>query len=480
MTDKDNPSVIANRGEAIPVHTFPGSPPQTYRSHVRSSSQPPRAATPEGSSARDKLRSLQAHASGKIRQKLARNEEANAESPRRVQDRMMNMLLQQIIPSDQETDHEAGKQSRKTVQRPNFSIPTMSTNFRRFNARCGIIFVFQIKLEELFSWQRPTQTLSFLAIYTFICIDPHMLAIVPIAMLLYFVMFPSFVARHPPPPSFPPTNLYPLTGPPLAPASTVKPAPELSKDFFRNMRDLQNSMEDMSRLHDFIVTTIGPYTNFSDEKVSTALFITLFTTCLILFLIAPIIPWRLLFLLGGWASIISAHPTVAALIAASPANADAREQQSHSLIVQALDWANESITLDPAPEKREVEIFELQFRPLYYSPSDEWEPVTFAPVPYTPLSPARIAGERPKGCRDFEDVLAPSGWAYADKKWSLDLGAREWVEERLITGVEVEVEGGRWVVDVVEDEGKMKHGEWRRRRWVRVVERLGEEEEEWR
>lgn len=75
--------------------------------------------------------------------------------------------------------------------------------------------------------------------------------------------------------------------------------------------------------------------------------------------------------------------------------------------------------------------------------------------------------------------------------------SREWVEERCVTGVEVEIEGERWVTDLhyeigeeeiqgkgktkqedrmkrawEEARGESKKGEWRRRRWVRGVERI--------
>jgi integral peroxisomal membrane peroxin (PEX24) len=152
-------------------------------------------------------------------------------------------------------------------------------------------------------------------------------------------------------------------------------------------------------------------------------------------------------------------------------------------------FATRDISLSPDSEKRQVEIFELHYRPLY-APHSEWTPVLFSPVPYTPLSPGRIAGHRPTGAKAFEDVRPPDGWRWTDKKWSLDLLAREWVEERLISGVEVEVEGGRWVVDVNEEIIKSEEdvvgageesatakkrgyqvGEWRRRRWIRMVER---------
>ena len=70
------------------------------------------------------------------------------------------------------------------------------------------------------------------------------------------------------------------------------------------------------------------------------------------------------------------------------------------------------------------------------------------------------------------------------------MASREWVEQRMVQGVEVEVEGERWVADLAGDgdgnerlqgKGKMRDweegsgsermGEWRRRRWVRTVRR---------
>lgn len=46
-------------------------------------------------------------------------------------------LLQQMIPAGDVDDagRPKDRRSRKYVERPGFSIPTMSYNFRRFNAR---------------------------------------------------------------------------------------------------------------------------------------------------------------------------------------------------------------------------------------------------------------------------------------------------------------------------------------------------------
>ena len=157
-------------------------------------------------------------------------------------------------------------------------------------------------------------------------------------------------------------------------------------------------------------------------------------------------------------------------------------------------WISQDIILDAPAETREVEIFELQRRKG--GRNGEWEPWIFSPSPYDPLSPQRISGDRPKGATFFEDVEPPGGWEWGEKKWMLDLGSKEWVEERMVQGVEVEIEGERWVVDLVPERavddagnegayGKGKEqkrdreegnsvsvpGDWRRRRWIRTVRR---------
>ena len=287
---------------------------------------------------------------------------------------------------------------------------------------------------------------------------------------------------------------YTPRGPPLAPAATVKPVKELSKDFFRNMRDLQNSMDDFSNGHDQVVALLVPLTNFSNEALSSAVFQAMVVGVIFMTIAAHLIPWRFVFLLGGWAAICSGHPSVAKMLMASKEeHLDPHEKDAKTWVD---NWIANDVILDSAPETREVEIFELQKS----SRAGEWEPWLFAPSPYDPLSQNRISGDRPRGTRFFEDVAAPDGWVWSEKKWALDLWSREWVEERIITGVEVETEGERWVYDIYdENEGKTgvvdaseltkttkglsqasweegedaneRRGAWRRRRWVRLVKR---------
>lgn len=373
----------------------------------------------------------------------------------------------------------------------------MSNNFRRFNARIGVVFKFQARALRLFSWRQASHTLSFLAIYTFVCLDPYLISVLPLVALIIGVLIPAFLARHPAPPkgtlSSEQNVGYSPRGPPLAPAATVKPVKELSKDFFRNMRDLQNCMDDFSVAHDKVVALLVPVTNFSNEALSSAVFQALFVGGVFMTIAAHLLPWRFICLVGGWVAVCGSHPSVTRLLLAT------REEHLQPREAKARSWVDgwiaNDVILDSAPETREVEIFELQ----KMSDAGEWEPWVFSPSPYDPLSQPRITGDRPRGTRFFEDVLPPDGWEWSEKKWALDLWSREWVEERIITGVEVETEGERWVFDIYDDkeertgvvdatekskvkpmsrpsweegeDGNGRRGDWRRRRWVRLVKR---------
>ncbi|PYI05329.1 integral peroxisomal membrane peroxin [Aspergillus sclerotiicarbonarius CBS 121057] len=476
---------------------------------------------------------------------------------RSLQDRLFSKILEQVMPVE-DVDTESVSAGDKPIspdnKRPAFSLPLMANNFRRFNARIGIVFLFQTRVERLLSWKRTSHTLSFLFIYSFICLDPHLLVIIPFAILLFFVMVPAFLARHPPPPSTSTSSItpyYSYQGPALAPAKTIKPASETSKDFFRNMRDLQNCMADFSDVHDATVSAFAPLTNFSNEKLSSAVFLTCTLVTALLFLTAHLLPWRYILLVGGNAAILSLHPSFPDFVqsvagdmldpvAEQGAAADKKEQDSVDVggvviptspsAAVSLMGSLANISLDSYPEEREVEVFEIQYRSLAPYSESQWEHFLFSPMPYDPLSPSRIAGDRPKGCRFFEDVQPPTGWAWKGKKWELDLDCREWVVERMITGVGFEVSGsssesgmasgeiGGWVWDlppasfrdddevastlgyddldsthsprghdqrakkkgkerVSQDYEEKVHtgsnvmGEWRRRRWIRIVHR---------
>ncbi|KAJ5103972.1 hypothetical protein N7532_004501 [Penicillium argentinense] len=524
--DEENAEVLANRNEPIPVLSV--SKPKRERE-----------GSPDSAHSR-----------------------STSQSKNSIQDRLFSKLLQQVIPTDDDDDESnPGDQSFATSpKRPGFSLPAMSNNFRRFNARIGVVFLFQNRVERLLSWKTPTHTASFLFAYSFICLDPHLLLVLPLVVLLLFIMVPAFITRHPPPPSTSTsstTPYYSYEGPALAPARTIKPAPETSKDFFRNMRDLQNCMADFSDIHDATISVFAPLTNFSNEKLSSTIFLICTMAAVGLFLTAHLLPLRLIMLVAGNAAVLSNNPKIRLfcqglmedvgsglddLHLPLPGEGEDRDlfgtavPESPSAAISAMEKLVD-ISVDTDPEEREVEIFEVQHR-ITGSSESGWENFLFSPQPYDPLSPSRIAGDRPRGCRFFDDVRPPSGWKWKSKKWELDLDCREWVVERMITGVGFEVPGvtpegnaiidevGGWVWDLPppppppesrteekeelptmaygdletepessqtkngsssKDKAWVKYargdweeaaaasygvGEWRRRRWVRVVQRM--------
>jgi hypothetical protein len=336
----------------------------------------------------------------------------------------------------------------------------MSNNFRRFNARIGIVFLFQRRVEKLLTWRRPVQTLSLLSAYTFLVLNPQLLPTVPFFAAICFILVPAFTTRH----------LPDHDGPPIAPPRELRAVSDMSKDFFRNLRDLQNVMDDYSTAHDTVISTIGPPTNFHDETLSTGVFLLLLGCAATLLVFSAVIPWRELLLVGGWAGIAMGHPQVQRMVFAAH---DAHLVEPEKAVEKAAGgFMGRDITLNLVPETREVEIFELQRK---RGEEGEYEAWVFSPNPWEPLAPQRIAEERPQGCRFFEDVQAPKGWEWGEEKWTLDLGSLVWVQERCVNGVEVEEEGERWVYDN-ESGNKEGRGLWRRRRWVRVVTRRYVEE----
>ncbi|RPA71262.1 integral peroxisomal membrane peroxin [Ascobolus immersus RN42] len=370
-----------------------------------------------------------------------------------------------MIPTEYTAEHYAeAAEKRRNESRPPFSIATMGSNFRRFNARVGVVFVLQHRLIRLLQWKTPSHTYAFLAIYFFICLDPSLLAALPFISLLLFLMVPTFIARPPPPPSALPSEPYSAHGQSIAPPIEVKPVAELSREFFRNLRDLQNTMDDFSNAHDALIRKIGPLTNFSDERLSSGVYCFFLALSALLFLTARLFPWRLIFLYHGYLLFALTHPTLQPYLLRS-ASAGSFAAKEKILASRFQNFTDNAFILDDPPETREIEIFELQRRD---SPSSEWIPWLFSTSPYEPLCSSRIAGQRPTGTRFFEDVHPPEGWEFRGKKWEVDLGT-EWVQERCITGVEVETEGERWVFDL---EG-VREGEyeWKRRRWVREVVR---------
>ncbi|KAI5310858.1 hypothetical protein KEM55_006672 [Ascosphaera atra] len=396
-----------------------------------------------------------------------------------LQDKLINGVIEQFVSSSSPDIPfvDVGKPPRGGPLKNGLSTPLMADNFRRFNARIGVVFHFRRQIERLLEWRTTSHTFSFLATFSLVCLHSNLLVVLAPAVLLLFVVVPGFLARHLPPPetsTSSTTAYYSYEGPALAPAHTVKPAPETSRDFFDNMADLQKSMGDFSNAYDAIVAALVPTVNFSNERFSSLIFLVVTVAAMCLLMAAHMVPWYLVVLVSVNSTFLSHNPNVRWHLSQilsykwdQDRKGDSEEgeeggKSSTSLLLSLYDFfsAATAISLTAQPEAREVEVFELQHKVSSpYSPQPTWEAFVFIPTPYDRLSPQRIAGGRPRGCRFFEDVGPPPGWVWKTPKWELDLEAREWVFERMVVGVGVEDgkeqqeygEMGGWVWDLPSD-----------------------------
>ncbi|CCJ28959.1 unnamed protein product, partial [Pneumocystis jirovecii] len=181
-----------------------------------------------------------------------------------------------------------------------FSLHILTQNFRKLSSRVGIIFQTRDILASIFQWEIPSKTLSFMCIYTIICINPSLVLVIPTTVFIFGLLLPSYEARYPDSnSSFLNKEIM------LAKKSQTNGKNAEGRDFTIDMRNIQNSMSDYTRFYDTISNFLLKYTSFHDEKVSSTVFFLCVVISLFLILFSHWIPLRLIFLLLGWALILS-------------------------------------------------------------------------------------------------------------------------------------------------------------------------------
>jgi hypothetical protein len=115
---------FANRGEPIPVIQVPSSDPNDSQA-------------PETEQQKLGRRERIKHEAERLRNKLTDVSTQYKTTQGTMQERLFNALLEQVFPA--EVDHDGtpkvDRRSRQYVDKPQFSLPVMSANFRRFNSR---------------------------------------------------------------------------------------------------------------------------------------------------------------------------------------------------------------------------------------------------------------------------------------------------------------------------------------------------------
>lgn len=239
----------------------------------------------------------------------------------------------------------------------------------------------------------------------------------------------------------------------------------LQVELFVNLRDFQNLTTDLVRVYDAAEDFVYGLAGFKDERALTLMFLSVLMCIGAVVAFGRFIPWRLLFIVQGWAVVGACHPHLAKHIKRFhqvyivPRN----ERINRAMKDMVAKSERYAVLLDEGPEVREVEVFELEQRGV--TPR-QWLAYCFLPTPFELSSSPRQAHRRPDGAVHLHEVLPPRGWKFdlgEDNDWRLDYNATRYVKERGMGDVRVD-EQNEWVYDTVSGE---YDAQWRRRRWVR-------------
>ncbi|SPO24493.1 related to PEX29 - peroxisomal integral membrane peroxin [Ustilago trichophora] len=219
------------------------------------------------------------------------------------------------------------------------SLPTTTKNFRGFVQKSGPMFWFQDGVEATLMWQDTCWTLMWMAIWAVISIYPWLLLLAPSTILSVILVMthraryqdnmtpniarievpksPASKARNPdnkattPSPAevlaysttFPTSTGEGVVQPPLVP----NPPHEGTVKYYENLRDIQNMMRMIIDGYDLLAPTV-PYLNWSSYSRSLHILQLSLLTTVLMFFIAPYVPYRAVMFLAGEGAFILNHP----------------------------------------------------------------------------------------------------------------------------------------------------------------------------
>jgi len=296
------------------------------------------------------------------------NESKASSTQSHFADRMIEKLLRSTLPEDIPEREVFEKRLRdpERNKRPGLSIGTLASNVKKLASKMTNFFALQYALIYIVTWKQPTKTLSVLVLYTAACLWPHLVIAYPLMFLLFGVLIPGYVHRHPPRRldlikvkkrgqsllSFFNSTLESsivedmvdedymredaevassgysisdeasevtissaqVTSSEVKSSSAPKEKKETARhrksnlDLLINLRDFQNLTSDlikgMDKSEQFYFETAG----FKDERLSTFIFYGVLLATFATLFVGQYIPWRAIFIQTGWVGLILCHP----------------------------------------------------------------------------------------------------------------------------------------------------------------------------
>jgi Integral peroxisomal membrane peroxin len=321
----------------------------------------------------------------------------------------------------------------------------------------------QNKIEDVLAWRNPIETISAMTIFSLITANPALLIVLPIFILVFALLVPSYLVRHPPPPSAISSAPIEVTQAISPPPQTAKPVPELSRDFFMNMRDIQNSMDDFNNVYDLVRAWVMDIATFKNEPLSSTILAFTCIAVIAMIVLTPFLPMRWIMLVLGNAAILVCHPIIYRYLLETYLTPEEIQR-----IKQQVEQFVREDYIPPPPSQRvsyTVEIFESRrlLPPVPPNHFPDWSPSMFSPFP----------PQATNSTNKLNVVSPPQGYAFVQEDWKIDENKQKWTTDRAVhdetgfwiaEGDDFEREGEGWVV--YESSG------WKVRRLTREVIRV--------
>ncbi|KAJ9098003.1 hypothetical protein QFC19_006555 [Naganishia cerealis] len=393
-------------------------------------------------------------------------------------DKLMERLLKNNIAMDTPDSElllqRVNDPDRKN--RPGLSILVIAGNFKALSGRMTGFFTVQYGLIHIITWRHPSKTLTFLVFYTATCLWPHLVLAYPLLFLLFGIMIPGYIHRHPmQTPELikvrkrgqslleflsssdetsivddivedrtlrsAENDLDPVSSRSSDTSSAFTQAPisasalstsssdvneKVKKDekaryvksqmkLLMNMRDLQNLTTDLLQGFDAAEVFWYQTAGFKDERLSTFMFYgVILATSIILFL-GTFIPWRLIFIQSGWAIVLVCHPRSKKYLKALSENKKRKAAAKPKKVKEEKDEDGPAVYDRNdiiIDDAPEVRICEIFELQVKSLTKNEWSFYCFTSSAFDVKNSTRSAGKKPQGVNHLYKILPPPDWKF--------------------------------------------------------------------
>ncbi|EDO19199.1 hypothetical protein Kpol_1050p57 [Vanderwaltozyma polyspora DSM 70294] len=380
-------------------------------------------------------------------------------------DKLISKIVPEKLPEREQFSERVLSPDLKKHQP--ISASTLGRNMGKLGSKMTAMFDMQETVIRLITWRNPSGTVTLLISMTMLFYNPIILLLLPLVTLMYMVMIPGYIHRHPlhraiypsrtsygrsllediassgPSNAWYPNNtlvesLNELQSGDSGATSNFSDTNSVSHSMavVMNLRDVQNittSLVQVSQATDkFIYGAAG----FKDERRSTILFFTCFLATGCLWALAPYINWSFFFSFNTWLILICIHPNI----------------REHLLKLMESDKVEEGrkalekkerydVILDEKPEVKHVEIFEILEQGIT---PHHWKFYKFSNQVFDPHDQYRKLQQPPPGVDNLKDIEPPRTWYFDENApWEVDPNAKKWSEER---GLNLTI-SGQYLVD---------------------------------